>query len=141
MIHNVDAKLRQEEDAVALTVVGAAVITVVFFEPGIADGNTGLGLDAPMTGQDPGITVFAAKGNKVTLQAAVLDGRIETEGNLRVAHVIVAVDDISFVIPLMEKGITVFTRAYRKKCMTPLLVFLLVDVPSIDAHQQTNCPG
>ena len=85
--------------------------TVVLLKPGIADGNTRLGLDAPSAGEDPGVTIFATEGDEITLQAAVLDGRIETEGNLRVAHVIVAVDDISFVIPLMEKGITIFTRA------------------------------
>ena len=110
-IHNVDAKLRQEEDAVTLTVVGAAVITVVLLEPSIADGDTGLSLDAPGAGENPGVTIFATEGDEITLQAEVLDGRIKAEGNLGVAHVIVAVDDISLVITLVEEGITIFTRA------------------------------
>ena len=110
-IHNIDAKLRQEEDAVTLTVVGTAVITVVLLEPGIADGNTGLGLDTPSAGENPGVTIFATEGDEITLQAAVLDGGVEAKGDLGVTHIIVAVNEISLVITFVEKEIAKFTRA------------------------------
>ena len=87
------------------------MITVVLLEPGIADGNAGLGLDAPSAGQDPGITIFATEGDEVTLQAAVLDGRVDAERNLGVAHIKVTVDEVGLVIAFVEKGVTVFTRA------------------------------
>ena len=101
-IHNVDAKLRQEEDAVTVAEEGAAMRTVVFLEPGIADGDTGLSLDAPVAGHDPGITVFATEGEEVTLQTTILDGRIETERNLSVAYIIVTVNEVALNIVLME---------------------------------------
>ncbi len=87
------------------------MITVVLLEPGIADGNAGLSFDAPSAGEDPGVTIFAPQGDEVTLQAAVLDGRVDAERNLGVAHIKVAVDEVSLVIALVEEGITILTRA------------------------------
>ena len=110
-IHNVDAKLRQEEDAVTVAEEGAAVGTVILLEPGIADGDTSLGLNAPSAGEDPGVSIFATEGDEVTLQAAVLDGRIEAERNLGVTHVIVAVNEVSLIITFVEKRIAIFTHA------------------------------
>ena len=102
-IHDVDAELGEEEDTVAIAELFAAGGTLVFLEPCIADGDTCLGLNAPMAGKDPGITVLAAKGNQVALQTAILDATVEAERYLRIADIVMAVDEIGFDIALMKE--------------------------------------
>ncbi len=70
------------------------MVAVVFLKPRIADGDAGLGFEAPVARENPGITVFPAKGKEVTLKAAVLDGFVKSEGNLGITHVEMAVDGI-----------------------------------------------
>jgi hypothetical protein len=102
-IHDVDAELGEEEDTVAIAKLFAAGGTLVFLEPGIADGNTCLSLNTPMAGKDPRITVFAAKGYEVALQTTILDATVEAERYLRIANIVMAVDEIGFDIALMKE--------------------------------------
>ena len=131
-IHNVDAELGEQEDTVAIAELLATGGAFVFLEPGIADSHTGLGLDAPMAGKDPGITVLASKGNQVTLQTAILHGTVESERYLGIAYIEVAIDEVALDIALMEGDITQPTTDIgRDEQMAPLLVLILVDIPGI----------
>ena len=60
--------------------------TVVFLEPGITDGDASLSLDAPMTGQNPGIAVFPAEGKEVRFTFSNL---VESETECK-AQVVIA---------------------------------------------------
>ena len=140
-IHDVDAELREEEDAVALAELLATGGTLVLLEPSIADSDAGLDLDAPVTGEDPRIAVLAAEGEEVTLQAFFLDGIVKGEGYRGVAHVEVTVDEIALEVALLED--TVFEPAAHvglDEQMTPLLVLLLVNVPGIEPDDGTKRP-
>ena len=52
-IHDIDAQLGQEEDTAVVADELPTRGTLIFLEPGIAHSNTRLGVDAPVTGQDP----------------------------------------------------------------------------------------
>ena len=159
-IYHVNPQLGEEEDAVAVAEEGAAVGAVVFLEPGVADGDAGLGLDAPVAGQDPRIAVLGAEGHEVALQAVVLDGGVEAEGDAGVAHVEVAIDEVGLQIGdaaravegyapervlgdeaavLMATEIAAHVR--RDEEVAPFLVLLLVDVPGVQADVGTDSPG
>ena len=140
-IHDVDAELGQEEDAIAFAEFGAAVRTFVLLEPGVADSNTGLSLHAPVAGQDPGVAVLAAEGKEVALQTTVLDGIIETKGYLGIAYVEVAVDEVALDITLVEEGIAQpATHVGGDEQVTPFLVGILVDIPGIHTDRGSHRP-
>ena len=81
------------------------MVTVVFLKPRIADGDAGLGFEAPVAGENPGITVFPTEGKEVTLKAAILDGFVKSKGNLGITHVEMAVDGIQLQIADLTAGV------------------------------------
>ena len=163
-IYNIDPQLGQEEDAVTFSIEVATVVTIIFFKPGIADGNTSLSLNTPIARQNPGVTIFRTKRQEVALQATVLNGGVKSKGDAGIAHIVMAVDQIGLEVvdPADNDRVTqdtkgsvgtgaidaklvtllseVVTHIWRDQEMTPLLVLLLINIPGVQTKVDTRTP-
>lgn len=120
--------------------------TLVLLVPGIADGNASLSLKAPAACQHPAIAVLGTQGQQVALKAAVLGIGVQAEGELEVADVIVAVDNVGLDVSATEKRVALAEVAAEvggNKQVAQLLVLLRtrIQVPGLQTAIDTQRPG
>ena len=140
VIDNVNAGLGHGEGLVVLAIVGAAMLAVVHLEPCIAYVDTDFGLDAPMGREDPGIAVEGSGGHHVALIAMILQGGIETEGELHVRPVEVAVGGVHADVAAGEGGAEPASDLRRDEEVAILGRLGVVGGERVEASIKAGCP-
>ena len=140
LIDDVEGELGNEEEFVVLAVVGTAVGAIVFLEPRIPQSCTEFALHSEVTADSPRAAIEETNGEEVALHAVVADILVQTERELHIPHIVVAVDEVGTPIAFMESGIGPPAQFGRNEQVSPFALFLVVGGPRAIASRETECP-
>ena len=140
LIDDVEGDFGDEEGFVVASQIGAAVGAVVAFGPGIADGHAEFAFHAEPAVEPPRASVEESDGGQVAFQTVVAHGLVHAEGELDVAHVVVAVDEVESPIAFVEGGVGPPAQFGRNEEVTPLASFVIVGGPRTVAAGDTEGP-